>query len=104
MIQDDRKRELKAQFRAAERQKLLESLPVDVETLKELLSSLNKVPSPPCAHTHQETIAFLRSRNIDPDAIIPWLREHGGYCDCEVIYNVYDAVGDLVGWHLDAED
>ncbi|MCB5196766.1 DUF2695 domain-containing protein [Deefgea salmonis] len=31
------------------------------------------------------------------------LQEHGGFCDCEVIYNVYDAVTDLVGWYLETE-
>ena len=102
MTSNDRKRELKAQARAAERQKLLDSLPVDLGTLKELLSFLGKEPASPCSHTYKETTEFLKSRNIDPMVVIPWLREHGGFCDCEVIYNVYDAVGDLVGWHLDA--
>ncbi|MBH1987357.1 MAG: DUF2695 domain-containing protein [Burkholderiales bacterium] len=101
MTSDDRKRELKAQVRAAERQRLLDSLPMDITTLKDLLPFLNKDPAPPCSHTHQETIEFLRSRDIDPAVVIPWLKENGGFCDCEVIYNVYDAVGDLVGWHLD---
>jgi len=103
MTSDDRKREFKGQARAAEQQKFLESLPMEISPLKDLLSFLNKDTAHPCNHTHRETIVFLRSRNIDPDTVIPWLKEHGGYCDCEVIYNVYDAVGDLVGWHLDAE-
>jgi len=103
MTSDDRKRELKAQVKAAEAQKLIESLPLDISTLKDLLTYLNKDPAPPCKHTHRETIEFLESRNIDPATVIPWLQNHGGFCDCEVIYNVYDAVGDLVGWHLDAE-
>jgi hypothetical protein len=103
MTSDGRKRELKAQVKVAEAQKLIESLPLDISTLKDLLSYLNKDPAPPCNHTHRETIEFLESRNIDPATVIPWLQDHGGFCDCEVIYNVYDAVGDLVGWHLDAE-
>ena len=103
MTSDDRKRELKAQVKAAEAKKLIESLPLDIPTLKDLLSYLNKDMAPPCNHTHRETIEFLKSRNIDPATVIPWLQDHGGFCDCEVIYNVYDAVGDLVGWHLDAE-
>lgn len=101
MTSDERKRELKAQVRATEQQTLLDSLPVNIETLKDLLSYLNKDPAPPYNHTHRETIEFLNSRNIDPTKVIPWLQEHGGYCDCEVIYNVYDAVGDLVGWQLE---
>ena len=103
MTSDDRKRELKAQARAAEQQKLLESLPMEIATLQDLLSYLNKDTAPTCNHSYRETIEFLKSRNIDPVTVIPWLQENGGFCDCEVIYNVYDAVGDLVGWHLDAE-
>lgn len=71
MTSDDRKRELRAEIRAIEQQKLLDSFPVDIE--------------------------FLKSRDIDSANVIPWLKEHGGFCDCEVIYNVYDDVGDLVG-------
>ena len=103
MTSDDRKHELKALAKASEREALIASLPVDVSTLKDLLSYLNKDPAPPCNHTHRETIEFLKSRNIAPASVIPWLQAHGGFCDCEVIYNVYDAVGDLIGWHLDAE-
>jgi hypothetical protein len=101
MTTDERKRDLKAQIKKAEQQRLIESLPVDLATLKCLLSHLNKDPAPPCSHTHKETIEFLNERGIDPNLVIPWLKEHGGYCDCEVIYNVYDAVGDLVDWHLE---
>ena len=103
MTSDERKRELKAQVKAAEKQKLFASLPVDIPTLKDLLSYLNKDPALPCDHTLRGTTEFLTSRQIDPAKVIPWLQEHGGFCDCEVIYNVYDAVGDLVGWHLDEE-
>lgn len=71
MPSDDRKRELKAQVRAAEQQKLLDSLPVDIQTLKDLLSYLNKDPAPPCNHTHRQTSEFLKSRDIDPAKV--WL-------------------------------
>lgn len=40
---------------------------------------------------------------MDPESIAPWLNYHGGFCDCEVVGNVYDDVGDLVGCHLDRE-
>lgn len=101
MTTDDRKRELKAQFKSIEQQKLLESLPLDIQSLKDLLSHLDKNSAQPCDHTLRETIEFLTEHNIDTGKVIPWLQEHGGYCDCEVIYNVYDAIGDLVDWHLD---
>ena len=101
MTEPDRKRELKAEFKAAERRKLQESLPMEVDTLKELLSYLGREGAPPCDHTLKETVEFLQGRGIDPRNVLPWLHNYGGYCDCEVVFNVYDAVGDIVGWHLD---
>jgi len=103
MTSNERKRELKVQAKAAEKKKLRDSLPLDIPALKDLLSHLSRDTAPPCDHTLREATEFLESNKIDPGKVVPWLHAHGGYCDCEVIYNVYDAVGDLVGWHLDEE-
>jgi len=93
----------KVQTSAAEKQKLLDSLPIDVPTLKALLSYLDRNAVTPCDHRLRETVEFLQSRAIDPTKVVPWLQKHGGHCDCRVIYDLYDVVGDLVGWHLDEE-
>lgn len=42
------------------------------------------------------TTAFLESKKLDVQRVVPWLREHGGYCDCEVLANVEDGFGDLI--------
>jgi hypothetical protein len=39
----------------------------------------------------------LKKRGLEVERIVPWLREYGGYCDCEVIYNVDDTFGEIVG-------
>ncbi|WP_419176802.1 DUF2695 domain-containing protein [Desulfosediminicola sp.] len=98
------KKILKAKFKQQEQQKLLDSLPMEIAQLKELLSYLNREDAPACDHTLKETLHFLRTHSLEVDNTVNWLNEHGGYCDCEVIYNVYDEVGDIVDWHLDAED
>jgi hypothetical protein len=41
-------------------------------------------------HTLKETTSFLRSRSLDIEKIVPWLHEHGGYCDCEALGNIVD--------------
>jgi len=76
---------------------------MSIEDLKDLLSYLNRESAPECDHTLKEAIDFIESRELDKNKIIPWLIDHGGHCDCEVIYNVYDDVGDIVGWHLDED-
>ncbi|MFG1490844.1 DUF2695 domain-containing protein [Oceanospirillum sp. HFRX-1_2] len=91
---------MKAQFKKNEEDTLRASIPMTIEELKNLLSYLDREDAPHCDHTLRETINFLKSCNLEPATIVPWLNEHGGYCDCEVIFNVYDDVGDIVGWHL----
>ena len=100
-MNEDDKKKLKSQYKKNEQEKLRASIPLEIDQLKALLSHLNREDAPECDHTLKETSEFLRSHHLDPDTIVPWLREHGGGCDCEVIYNVYDDVGDIVGWHLD---
>jgi len=97
----EEKKKLKAQYKQNEQDAIRSSLPMSIEELKSLLSFLNREEAPECDHTLKETNEYLKSHNLEPNIIVPWLIEHGGGCDCEVIYNVYDDVGDIVGWHLD---
>ncbi len=95
------KKRLKAQFRKNEQDVLRVSIPMGIEELKGLLSYLNRADAPECNHDGlRDTREYIESKNLDPDKIMQWLRKHGGYCDCEVISNVYYDVGRIVGWHL----
>ncbi len=88
---------LKNAWKQAERKKLADSIPLPRADLKALFNHLDSRNPEDCDHTMSETIAFLQSRGIDPEKIIPWLQDHGGYCDCEVILNVDDKFGKIVG-------
>ena len=96
-------KKLKAQFKAQERKKLEDSIPMSVDQLKEFLSFLNRPEASSCDHTLKEAAQWLEDNKLDQNKVIPWLNDNGGFCDCEVISNVYDAVGDIVEWHLDEE-
>ena len=95
------KKKLKAQYKQNEQDKIRESIPMSIDELKGLFSHLNRESAPECDHTLKGTIEFLNAKQLKPEVVVPWLGEHGGFCDCEVIYNVYDDLGDIVGWHLD---
>jgi len=41
-----------------------------------------------CNHNYQLTKEFLKSKNIENDKIFDWFREQGGYCDCEILFNI----------------
>ena len=74
-------------------------LPISFQNLAELLNYLDeqfKINA--CDDTPFMTINYLKSKNLDYETIIPWLKEYGGYCDCEVLANVEDA------WSNEIED
>ena len=97
----EEKKKLKAQYKQNEQDAIRASIPMSIEELKNLLSFLNREEAPECDHTLKETIEYINLHNLDPNKIVPWLINHGGGCDCEVIFNVYDDVADIVEWHLD---
>ncbi|MCW5549616.1 MAG: DUF2695 domain-containing protein [Opitutaceae bacterium] len=93
---DLRKDALKKAWREQENQKLLASIPISKKALRELFDHLDGALSQGCDHGLRHTTAFLESQRLDVQRVIPWLREHGGYCDCEVLSNVENKFGDLV--------
>ncbi|MBD7923165.1 DUF2695 domain-containing protein [Xanthomonas sp. Sa3BUA13] len=41
-----------------------------------------------CDHSLRFTRRFLQDHDLPEAAILPWLGEYGGFCDCEVLANV----------------
>jgi hypothetical protein len=96
MTSDDRKKELGKAWRAQQRQTIVDSIPLPHADLNALFDYLDRDGCPPCDHSLRGTIQFLRERNLQMDPIVAWLREHGGYCDCEVLANVEETFGPLI--------
>ena len=96
MSKDPRKDELKKTWREQERQKLLASIPMPHQNLRDLFDHLDGDGAAECDHTLRVTTEFLQKRGLDVERIVPWLREHGGYCDCEVLANVEDEFSDIL--------
>jgi Protein of unknown function (DUF2695) len=68
---------------------LAASMPMSPMQLHELLTYLDadlKV----CDHTTKLTRIFLTEKQLDQEAGLQWLRDHGGFCDCEVLANLDD--------------
>ena len=85
----EEKKRLKLELRRKEKQAFEESLPMSRELFIQLFDYLDaKSEELGCNHTMRITLEFLESKNIPPDAVINWLNEQGGYCDCEVYGNV----------------
>lgn len=97
MSNKDRKRELKAAFKAKELEALEASMPLSKEDLRGLFEHLDSELASGCDHTANKTLAYLRSHSLSPERIVPWLQELGGYCDCEVLANVEQQFEKILG-------
>jgi hypothetical protein len=89
---------IKGQIAEADRIAFENAAPLLLPQLKDLLSHLNSKTH--CDHTFSDTRLFAEQHHIDVAQLLPWLKDHGAHCDCEVVYNVYDEFGELLGWHL----
>jgi hypothetical protein len=72
--------------------------PISYDDLRQLFDFLNRPNPPECDHSHRETIEFLHARRLPILQTIAWLKDNGGFCDCEVIYNVADRWDDKINW------
>lgn len=80
-------------------EQLIASIPMPQQDLLDLFDHLAR-DGARCNTTLRETVEFLQKRGLDVGRIVTWLEGHGGYCDCEIIMNVYNTFGTL----LDDED
>ncbi|MFY9822525.1 MAG: DUF2695 domain-containing protein [Thermoanaerobaculia bacterium] len=96
MSKDPRKDELKKLWREQARQKLIASIPISLQDLRALFDHLDGEGLAECDHTLRVTTEFLQRRGLDMERILPWLREHGGSCDCEVLANVENELSEIL--------
>jgi hypothetical protein len=93
----DRNRSLKRQFKQRERADAEARLPLSKASLAALFDHLDEqVGEHGCDHTLRHTLAFLAEQSLDDAVVVPWLRESGGSCDCEVLANVEDEWADRI--------
>ena len=88
LSKEERKRRVKI-IRAAERTGELASMPMTLQQLSKLLDYLD-ANLKSCDQTTKLTSIFLQVERLDESCVLPWLAEHGGYCDCEVLCNLED--------------
>lgn len=83
------KKRLLNNWKNAEIEKFEATLPISREKFKELFDYLdNQLDTNACNHDLRLTIEFLNCHQIPLEPVVEFLRENGGYCDCEVLMNV----------------
>jgi hypothetical protein len=83
------KKRLKREHREKLKQAFFDSLPMSKELFNQLFDFLDEhLEVSGCRRDLQLTSDFLKNKNISAESVVSFLREHGGYCDCEVLGNV----------------
>ncbi len=93
----ERRKTLKRQIKQLERTEKLAGLPLHEAELRGLLAYVGEhVERDGCDHSTKHTYKYLQEQKIDDlAAVMLWLRDNGGYCDCEVVANIEDVVYEL---------
>lgn len=66
-------------------------MPLSTKQLGALLEFVeNRLADAPCEHSLSHTILWLSTHGLVAESVVPWLNEHGGFCDCEVADNLLD--------------
>jgi hypothetical protein len=83
----------KADQRAAARAKL----PLPTRQMQAMFDMLDvEFPRQGCDHTLRLTRAWLESKGLPVEAVVVWLHENGGHCDCEALANAEEAWRDAI--------
>lgn len=95
MDKAEKKRRLK-QWSAEQRAKARALMPMTFPLFKALFDWLDdSLPEVGCDHSHRLTADWLQRHSKNTGAVLDWLRESGGFCDCEVLANCEEAVDGL---------
>jgi len=96
MVEVDRKRTLKKAARVDERVRMRSSMPITIATAVRLLDHLDqRLGAETCKHDLRHATAFCEAESLDQEAIIAWLGQAGGYCDCEALSSLEDLLEEV---------
>ncbi len=91
-------KDLTKSTRKEEREKAEAELPAPLPVLRAMFEWLEKkLDATPCDHTHRFTLQYARTNELDEEALLEWLRDYGGVCDCEVLAQVESSNAALKG-------
>ena len=93
-----RKKELKKAFKEQEIVDARKKMVLFPNQLHELRGHLDVTVSElgiPCDHTLARTTEWAKKAGLDVEKVLTSVRAFGGYCDCEVLFNV---TPDKLGW------
>jgi hypothetical protein len=88
---DDKKRELKKSWKKAEKDAARSAFPLPDDKLEAMFDAVEMaIEESGCDHSFRATTEWLSANGVDVDAVVVWLENNGGLCDCEVVANARD--------------
>jgi hypothetical protein len=88
---DDENRKLKKAWKLEQSDAARAAFPLGETELAALFAAVEaSLDLASCDHTLRHVLAWLAEHGHVSDAIVVWLKDNGGYCDCEVVANVRD--------------
>lgn len=90
------KKELLKKHKQEQKNALRDSLPFSIMLFQDLFDYLDeKLGEHGCDDTLKYTIHFLNVHHLPVENSLNWMRENGGYCDCEVLANIEEKILEL---------
>ena len=88
---DDKKRELKKRWKKAEKDAARYAFPLPDDKLEALFDAVEMaIEDAGCDLSLRATNEWLSANGVDIGAVMVWLENNGGFCDCEVVANARD--------------
>lgn len=86
----EKRKQIKRELRDKARLEFEQSLPISRDDFQNLFDFLDeKLSDEECDDKLTLTFEFLEKKEIkNIEEVESWLRDNGGYCDCEVLYNI----------------
>jgi hypothetical protein len=88
---NNKNQELKKRWKKAEKDAARYMFPLPDDKLEAMFDAVEiALEDAVCDHSMRATTEWLRSNGVDVDAVVTWLENNGGYCDCEIVANARD--------------
>lgn len=90
-LMDTSDRDRKKAWKLQQRKLAQDAFPISNALLESLFGAVDtQFENSGCDHTLRFTKAWIAEHKQPETQILAWLREHGGFCDCEVLSNSAD--------------
>jgi hypothetical protein len=99
-----RRRTVQRAAREHAKQNVRDGLSVPAPVLKALFDYVDqKLKSTECDNTLRHALDFIRNNALPEQAVVGWLKDNHGYCDCDTLWNSEEIVEEAIPGYRDVE-